>query len=185
MQRRWDDLEPIFSGNEGAAAATGLLQKLSLGGNFAFSLSHAYYGGKISFNIYFGCLKELSHWDGSFDYPQHMYWWEIKITHSWVIHYAENNSPFNYTVVGLSRLCCIVLKSCFTCKPFRFYRVVAIMDYSRIRFEKGSKEYCTENYGCVFPAGNQTWVKSLDSQAMITLPHLYLVKYALRYMLLH
>ena len=28
----------------------------------------------ISFNIYFGSSKELSHWDGSFEYPQHMFW---------------------------------------------------------------------------------------------------------------
>ena len=42
MQRRGDDLEPIFSGNEGAAATTGMLQKLSLRGNFAFYPSHAY-----------------------------------------------------------------------------------------------------------------------------------------------
>ena len=28
----------------------------------------------ISWNICFGCLKEPSHWDGSFEYPQHMFW---------------------------------------------------------------------------------------------------------------
>ena len=28
----------------------------------------------ISFNICFGCSKELSHRDGSFEYPQHMFW---------------------------------------------------------------------------------------------------------------
>ena len=28
----------------------------------------------ISFNICFGCSKELSHRDGSFEYPQHMLW---------------------------------------------------------------------------------------------------------------
>ena len=28
----------------------------------------------ISFNIYFGCSKELSHWNGSFEYPQNMFW---------------------------------------------------------------------------------------------------------------
>ena len=27
----------------------------------------------ISLNICFGCSKEQSHWDGSFDYPQHMF----------------------------------------------------------------------------------------------------------------
>ena len=27
-----------------------------------------------SFNKYFGCSKELSHEDGSFEYPQHMFW---------------------------------------------------------------------------------------------------------------
>ena len=28
----------------------------------------------ILFSIGFGCLKEPSHWDGSFEYPQHMFW---------------------------------------------------------------------------------------------------------------
>ena len=28
----------------------------------------------ISWNMCFGCSKELSHWDGSFGYPQHMFW---------------------------------------------------------------------------------------------------------------
>ena len=28
----------------------------------------------ISFNIHFGCSKEPSHWDDSFEYPQHMFW---------------------------------------------------------------------------------------------------------------
>ena len=28
----------------------------------------------ISLNMCFGCSKELSHWDGSFEYPQHMFW---------------------------------------------------------------------------------------------------------------
>ena len=28
----------------------------------------------ITFNIGFGCLKEPSHWDGSFEYTQHLFW---------------------------------------------------------------------------------------------------------------
>ena len=28
----------------------------------------------ISLNMCFGCSKEPSHWDGSFEYPQHMFW---------------------------------------------------------------------------------------------------------------
>ena len=28
----------------------------------------------INLNICFGCSKELSHLDGSFEYPQHMFW---------------------------------------------------------------------------------------------------------------
>ena len=31
-----------------------------------------------SFNICFGCSKEPSHWDGSFEYPQHMFWLKSK-----------------------------------------------------------------------------------------------------------
>ena len=32
----------------------------------------------ISFNICFGCSKEPSHYDGSFEYPQHMFWLRSK-----------------------------------------------------------------------------------------------------------
>ena len=32
----------------------------------------------ISLNICFGCSKEPSHLDGSFEYPQHMFWLENK-----------------------------------------------------------------------------------------------------------
>ena len=28
----------------------------------------------ISLSMCFGCLKEPSHWDGSYEYPQHMFW---------------------------------------------------------------------------------------------------------------
>ena len=28
----------------------------------------------INLNMCFGCSKELSHWEGSFEYPQHMFW---------------------------------------------------------------------------------------------------------------
>ena len=32
----------------------------------------------ISFNICFGCSKEPSHLDGSFEYPQRMFWFRYK-----------------------------------------------------------------------------------------------------------
>ena len=31
-----------------------------------------------SLNMCFGCSKELSHWDGSFEYPRYMFWLRIK-----------------------------------------------------------------------------------------------------------
>ena len=34
----------------------------------------------ISLNICFGCTKEPSQWDGSFEYPQRMFWLKIKKT---------------------------------------------------------------------------------------------------------
>ena len=39
----------------------------------------------ISINMCFGCSKEPSHWDGSFEYPQHMFWMRNK----------ENNFPIH------------------------------------------------------------------------------------------
>ena len=43
----------------------------------------------ISSNICLGCLKELSHWDGSFEYPQHMFWLRNKNKRAhvpWITH---------------------------------------------------------------------------------------------------
>ena len=34
----------------------------------------------ISLNIYFECSKELSHWGGSFEYPEDMFWLRNKKT---------------------------------------------------------------------------------------------------------
>ena len=39
----------------------------------------------INLNMCFGCSKEPSHWDGSFEYPQHMFWMRNKET-SFPIH---------------------------------------------------------------------------------------------------
>ena len=36
----------------------------------------------IDFNICFGCSKEPSHRDGSFEYPQHMFWLRNKKNNS-------------------------------------------------------------------------------------------------------
>ena len=40
----------------------------------------------ISKNICFGCSKELSHWDGSFEYPQHMFWLRNKKKYFSIMH---------------------------------------------------------------------------------------------------
>ena len=53
--------------------------------NFKMELHRASYAKKIehkiatiflsiTFNVYFGCSKEPSHQDGSFEYPQHVFW---------------------------------------------------------------------------------------------------------------
>ena len=34
----------------------------------------------VTFNMCFGCSKELSHRDGFFEYPQHMFWLRNKKT---------------------------------------------------------------------------------------------------------
>ena len=40
----------------------------------------------VSLNMCFGCSKEPSHWDGSFEYPQHMFWlWNKKIIISYTL----------------------------------------------------------------------------------------------------
>ena len=43
----------------------------------------------ISLNISFGCSKEPSHRDGSFEYPQNMFWLRNKKNHFLVHSYLE------------------------------------------------------------------------------------------------
>ena len=43
----------------------------------------------ISFNICFGCLKEPSYWDGSFVYPQHMFWLRNKKISFWYAPFTK------------------------------------------------------------------------------------------------
>ena len=45
----------------------------------------------ICFNICFGCSKELSHRDGSFEYPQHMFWLRnMKVSFSLTDYYLDD-----------------------------------------------------------------------------------------------
>ena len=52
----------------------------------------------ININVCFGCSKELSHRDGSFEYPQHMFWLRSKIFFFFQIH------VFSYIEVCISNI---------------------------------------------------------------------------------
>ena len=45
----------------------------------------------------FGCSKEPSHWDGTFEYPQHMFWLRNKKIKFWLR--TLNWSPVNYQLM--------------------------------------------------------------------------------------
>ena len=53
----------------------------------------------ISFNICCGCLKEPSHQDGSFEYPQHMFWLRNKKKYFWN---ALLTKVMHYIMVGIT-----------------------------------------------------------------------------------
>ena len=56
----------------------------------------------ISFNICFGCSKELSHRDDTFEYPQHMFWLRSKKIN---FNYALfSNSLYRMALVDLDSL---------------------------------------------------------------------------------
>ena len=40
----------------------------------------------INLNICFGCSRELAHYDGYFEYPQHMFWLRIKKQNNFPLH---------------------------------------------------------------------------------------------------
>ena len=66
----------------------------------------------ISLNMCFGCSKEQSHWDGSFEYPQHMFWLRNKniifsytpLSGGLIVcqQFALNNIFFYTTLGGIS-----------------------------------------------------------------------------------
>ena len=55
----------------------------------------------ISFNMCFGCSKEPSHCDGSFEYPQHTFFFlcasltKVDSTHDWSKHYISRHGYKN------------------------------------------------------------------------------------------
>ena len=59
-----------------SVSVSSILQKgyIGLDKHFFFQCTIVNIFLPIIFNIYFGCSKEPSHWDGSFEYPQHMFW---------------------------------------------------------------------------------------------------------------
>ena len=62
----------------------------------------------ISFNICFRCSKDPSHWDGSFEYPQHMFWMKNKkINIFWyeLLTKGQQNSQKMWKFYNSSGLC--------------------------------------------------------------------------------
>ena len=58
----------------------------------------------ISLNMCFGCSEELSHWDGSFEHPQHMFWMRNK-EKSFPIHTLIWRPAWSQKLAFLSTLC--------------------------------------------------------------------------------
>ena len=58
--------------NEAQTQYSTLLSKVQLNKTFQRKIAIIFLS--ISLNMYFGCSKEPSHLDGSFEYPQHMFW---------------------------------------------------------------------------------------------------------------
>ena len=55
---------------------TNTVSMIQIGKNFQHNIMTIFLS--ISFNICFGCSKEPSDQDGSFEYPQHMFWFRNK-----------------------------------------------------------------------------------------------------------
>ena len=58
----------------------------------------------ISFNICFGCSKEPSQWDGSFEYSQHMFWLRNKKIIFWYALLTTLIESSNQSVLNISYL---------------------------------------------------------------------------------
>ena len=58
----------------------------------------------INLNMCYGCSKEPSHRDGSFEYTQHMFWMRNK----------ENNFPICSLIWRPDQIACILAPNCLT-----------------------------------------------------------------------
>ena len=56
----------------------------------------------ISLNLCFWCSKELSHWDSSFEYPQHMFWLR-NMNYDFQLH------PYLKAFVAGGNFCCLLI----------------------------------------------------------------------------
>ena len=65
----------------------------------------------IIFNICFGCSKEPSHWDGSFEYPQHMFWLRNKKIIFLLRMQGTKHSSKLFYVIWMSKFYAILSKN--------------------------------------------------------------------------
>ena len=105
--------------------------------------------------MHFGCLKEMYHWDGSFEYPQHMFWlrnnknnfllrtliWGPDNGPSWLNYQILWRIPLVYKVlmtelgVNESELPSIVESRIIPDTTFQWCRAVSITRWARVWFQ--------------------------------------------------
>ena len=106
----------------------------------------------LCLNVCFGCSKEPSQWDGSFEYPQHKFW----LRNIMIINFNCPQLPVVLSILCLDRICSIV----YTClkQPLKKDQIKVLMENASLMKVESIAECSPPSFLQYFwPALSDSW----------------------------